>query len=68
MKFAGDEYVIDKQYASELDNKVNIFRRETKTKKTIFLTMITTYGVKRNDYYVGRVLREVKMEDLFSGQ
>lgn len=65
MKFAGDEFVIDKKYANELDSKVNIFRRETGTKKTLFLTMITTYGVKRNDYYTGRVLGEVMMKDLF---
>ena len=65
MKFAGDEFVIDKKYANELDNKVNIFRRETGTKKTLFLTMITAYGVKRNDYYTGRILGEVVMKDLF---
>jgi predicted AAA+ superfamily ATPase len=65
IKFAGDEFVIDKKYAGELDNKINTFRRETKTKKTLFLTMITTYGVKKNDYYTGRVLAEVIMEDLF---
>jgi len=65
MKFAGEEFVIDKKYAGELDNKVSIFRRQTRTKKTIFLTMITTYGVRKNDYYIGRVLREVTMEHLF---
>ncbi len=66
MKFAGDQFVIDKKYAEELDNKVKLFQRETRTKKTIFLTLITTYGVKKNDYYTGRVLREVTMEDLYS--
>jgi hypothetical protein len=65
MKFAGDEFVIDKKYADELDNKLNVFRRETGTKKSLFLSMITTYGVLKNNYYTGRVLREVKMEDLF---
>lgn len=65
MKFAGDEFVIDKKYADELDNKVKVFRRETGTKKSLFLTMITTYGVRKNNYYTGRVMREVKMEDLF---
>lgn len=67
MKFSGDEFVIDKKYAEELDNKLNVFRLETGTKKTLFLTMITTYGVRKNSYYTGRVLREVKMEDLFLG-
>ncbi|HEU4633846.1 MAG TPA: ATP-binding protein, partial [Flavisolibacter sp.] len=66
MKFAGDEFVIDKKYAEELDNKLKVFRRETGTKKSLFLSMITTYGVRKNNYYAGRVLREVKMEDLFN--
>lgn len=66
IKFTSDEFVIDKKYAAELDNKLDIFRRETGTKKTLFPTMITTYGVRKNDYYTGRVLGEVLMEDLFS--
>lgn len=66
IKFAGNEFVIDKKYANELDSKIDIFRQETGTKKTIFLTMVTTYGVQKNNYYTGRVLREVTMEDLFS--
>jgi predicted AAA+ superfamily ATPase len=66
MKFATDEFVIDKKYAAELDNKVNTFRRETNTKKTLFPTMITTYGVKKNDHYIGRIQGEVIMKDLFN--
>lgn len=66
MKFASEEFVIDKEYAGNLDNKVRIFQRQTRTKKTIVLTMVTTYGVRKNEYYTGRVLREVTMEDLFS--
>ncbi len=65
MKFAKDEYVIDKKYADELDNKINVFRKETSTRKTLFLTMVTTYGTSKNEYYIGRVLGEVLMKDLF---
>jgi hypothetical protein len=65
MKFSNDEFVIDKKYAAELDMKVNIFRIETGTKKTIFPTMITTYGTRKNEYYLGRIQTEVLMEDLF---
>lgn len=32
---------------AELDGKVKLFKEETKTKKTIFLTMITTLGTKK---------------------
>lgn len=36
-----------------------------KTKKTIFLTMITTYGIKANEHSTGYVQAEVRMKDLF---
>jgi hypothetical protein len=65
MKFASSEFTIDKKYATELDHKVQVFRQQTKTRKTIFPTMITTYGTKQNDHYTGRVLGEVVMDDLF---
>lgn len=65
MKFANDEYVIDKKYAGEFDTKVNVFRTATGTKKTIFPTMVTTYGCKRNEHFLGRIQAEVVMEDLF---
>lgn len=65
MKFSSGEFLIDKKYAAELDNKTRVFREQTKTKKTIFPTLITTYGVKKNDYYPGRVQAELNMEDLF---
>jgi len=65
MKFSVDEFVISKKYAAELDNKVSVFRRETGTRKTLFPTMITTYGVRKNEYYTGRIQGEVVMKDLF---
>ena len=65
IKFSGEEYKIDKKYALELDHKVKAFERVTRTKKALFLTMITTYGVKQNEYFTGRVQAEVIMEDLF---
>lgn len=65
IKFSIDEFVIDKKYATVLDNKIKVFKEQTKTKKTIFPTMITTYGTKQNDYYTARVLGEVVMGDLF---
>jgi hypothetical protein len=65
MKFSTGEFVIDTKYATELDNKVNVFRAETGTKKTLFPTMITTYGTRKNEHYLGRIQSEVLMEDLF---
>jgi uncharacterized protein len=65
MKFSSGEFVIDKKYAAELDSKISVFRTETGTRKTIFPIMITTYGTKKNEYYLGRIQAEVLMEDLF---
>ncbi len=65
MKFSAGEFTIEKKYAGELDSKVQIFKEQTKTKKTIFPTMITTYGTKQNIYYTGRIVSEITMEGLF---
>jgi hypothetical protein len=65
MKFSAEEFVIDKRYAAEIDTKVIVFKEQALTRKTIFPTMITTYGVRKNEHYTGRILGEVKMDDLF---
>lgn len=64
MKFSINDYSIDKKYAAELKNKLAAFREETKTKKALFLTMITTYGVKPN-MYSGMIQNQLKMDVLF---
>jgi AAA+ ATPase superfamily predicted ATPase len=64
MKFANKEFVIDSKYDSVLRHKRATFREELKTQKAVHLTMISTYGVKRNAYW-GNVQSEITMDDLF---
>lgn len=64
MKFSVEEFIIDKKYDTELRNKTGAFRSETRTKKTIFLTMITTFGLKANTYSLN-VPNDLKMDILF---
>ncbi|MEI7831504.1 MAG: ATP-binding protein [Prolixibacteraceae bacterium] len=64
MKFANTEYVIDKKQDENLRNKKGTFIQETKTRKSVHLTMVTTYGIKQNEY-AGSIQTEVKMDDLF---
>jgi len=64
-KFSATDFIIDKKYASELRDKLNIFKEKTKTKKTLFLTMITTFGTRQNEYKLSLVQNEVKMDALF---
>ncbi|MGN7987876.1 AAA family ATPase [Pedobacter sp. 22226] len=68
MKFSNTGFAIDKAYAAELQYKLEIFRQQSKTRKALFLTMVTTYGVKDNMYSIGLVQNEVTMDDLFLPQ
>lgn len=65
MKFSIAEFVIDKQYAGELENKINVFRDKVKTRKSLFLTMVTTFGVKENEHKIRLVQNEITMDALF---
>ena len=65
-KFSVDKYVITKEYSEKLRSKISIFKEVTKTKKSVFMTMITTYGVERNKYSTSIIQNEITMNDLFS--
>ncbi len=65
MKFSTGEFAIDAGYSAALKSKRDIFKAKTKTRKTLFLTMVTTYGVKKNATYLGLVQQDLKMDVLF---
>ncbi|MEL6945835.1 MAG: ATPase, partial [Bacteroidota bacterium] len=65
MKFANETYAISKSYATQLMNKIALFRAETATKKAIYLTLITTYGLFQNSYAQSLVQHDLKMDILF---
>lgn len=64
IKFTKNEFEISKEYDMQLKNKVEVFKEDTKTKCTLQLTMITTYGIKRNKYS-NYISKQICMEDLF---
>lgn len=64
IKFSEAEFVITKAYDKVLRNKIAAFISESKTKKSVQLTFITTYGLKKNEYS-SIAQNEVVMEDLF---
>jgi len=64
-KFSINPFTIDKKYAEELRTKVAVFREETGTRKAVFLTMITTFGLNRNMHAVSLVQNELTMDALF---
>jgi len=64
IKFAKGPFEIDRAYDLALRGKIEVFRNETKTRKALHLTMVTTYGVKPGKY-AGLVQSEVSMDELF---
>jgi uncharacterized protein len=65
MKFYNAEWVLAKSDASELRERVSLFKRLTKTQKHIFLSVISTYGVKVNEHSLGLVDNNFDMNILF---
>jgi hypothetical protein len=64
MKYANKEFVITKIYDANLRNKRAAFIEETMTRKTVHLTLVTTYGIKHNEYW-NNIQSEVTLDDLF---
>lgn len=65
MKFSINPFRIDRKYAGELRDKIGAFKSETGTRKSVFLTMITTYGLQKNNYSGALVQNDLTMDVLF---
>jgi hypothetical protein len=65
MKFSKDIFTIDAVEERKLRQRLLAFESETRTKKAIHLTMLTTYGIVRNKHS-GIINSLVNMDDLFT--
>ena len=63
MKYSATAYSIKKDYDQWLLDRRELFREQTRTKKALHLTMITTLGLKDNPYS-GDINSEVTLVDL----
>ncbi len=64
IKYSKNPYRITKQYATQLGNKIDIFREQLKIKKDIYLTMLTVVGFLPNAYVDELVTDELTLDDL----
>lgn len=55
---------ITADYAKKLRNKLAVFKDEAAGRRSVHLTFVTAYGLKRNDYS-GMVQSQVTLDDLF---
>ncbi|GGG81562.1 ArsR family transcriptional regulator [Parapedobacter pyrenivorans] len=65
IKFSEAEYTINAKYAKELHHKMLAYKTSLKSKKTTFTTLITTYGIAKNEYKDQYVDSEVTLAQLF---
>jgi uncharacterized protein len=66
MKFSMNSFTIDKRYSEELRHKIGTFREQTKTRKSTFLTMITAFGLQKNEYSNAWVQNSISLNELFT--
>ena len=64
MKFAAKEYAITADDDASMRNKRTAFKRETKSRKAVHFTYVTSFGLAKNRY-AGEVQSEVTLDDLF---
>lgn len=65
VKYSSKPYLIDKKYSRNLLSKLDIFKKRIKTKKQLFLALVTVNGVKANTYSDDLVAAEVTLDDIF---
>lgn len=66
IKYTDKPFKIDKEYAGKLLNKVKVFKSQTKTKKQIFIAMISANGIQPSIYSEELICGVVALEDLFA--
>lgn len=65
IKFYNEEFALDQGYLDRLRNKENQFRISSKTKKGIYTSMLTTWGIKTNQYSKAIVSKSLTIRCLF---
>ncbi len=64
-KFHSAATTIDKAYAHQLRERREAFRQLSKTQKHIFLSFVTTHGVKPNEHSIGLIDHNIDLDVLF---
>jgi len=65
MKYFNDEVTVTKDYARKLRSRRSAFQYFTKTKKFLFTTLMTTYGLNSNKHSLGLIDQVLTIDNLF---
>jgi uncharacterized protein len=64
VKFSASEYIITKDYAQKIRNKIGLFKQVTNTKKSVQFNLICSNGIKQNQYVKELTHRNISGADL----
>ena len=64
IKYSEADFRLDNDETKKLQNRIAAFRNETKTKKALWLTLLTTYGLNEGRYS-STFVSILTMDDLF---
>ncbi len=65
IEYTDDPFVIDKQYAQKIKNKIDVFGKITRTHKQLFFAMISASGINPSIYSAALIDGVVTLDDLF---
>lgn len=65
IKFSESVYVLDKAHAQGLIKKMDVFEKQTKTKKQIFWVLISAQGIKPNVWSEDLISATVTLDDFY---
>ncbi len=65
IKYSDKPYVITKAYLDVLKQKMDVFKKQTRTKKQLFVAIISAAGLKNNYYAEDICSALVTLDDLF---
>lgn len=67
MRYHTEPLTLSAADAEELDRKKAVFREKTRTRKTVFTTLIAPNGVHANEYSQRSVQHVLTADNLFGG-
>ena len=65
IKFSQDEFELTSDYERDIRHKVSVFQSKTNTRKGVAVTMITSYGLVKNQWANG-IQNQLTMNALFA--
>jgi len=65
MKHTAGKFVLDAGQARALRRKRDLFLEQTRTRKTVFVTLVTTHGARANRHTEELVDQQLTLDDLF---